>query len=671
MKIEEEMFDAQKNEKKRSVITKRKCDTFVSEDATLIEELLSAQVPLFRVIRLFHGRVEKREVIAIARRLVCAAKPREEKINETNSQHKRNNIDFSILGMGILEQSQSATKDSDFMRIHTENLAKDAPEDLLDPLFQTIMRNPVLLSSGHIVDKSTVLDEEGELKFRTCPWTREPLQKQVYPIVEKITELKEFKIHRINAMIDTATWLLNNLEKKNCQQNLTYFYKLQSSAELFLDDIGTGTYKKIELRLSELSLAAFEKYGTAAIPIDCIQSNQVTSHARFIANIFTRIFRALPPPMMVVGGDGGRNNESDNNDTIFEHHTDENEKKRTKYLQKVTLLEQKLRDAIEEERFDDAIEWCDACETVVNLCGDDLVKIIAVNRLRLEIGRRKGDTDLIDLQRCVYYGILRNDSKEAAQKFLDEEGIDDPRALRDLRPIFLSVLDINNFTSDEEWHEALRSAPLEGNVSRVMVTVNRLKDQECGNAKGKLGLALYDANETLVARCDLFGTYRSESYSYGSSPYRTLKCGEDDVVSKARPGFTYKLEYVVGGGGGHKIEVEKWTCRIFFKELKREIHVCYPLKDPDGDEGIYIGPVNENNKANGDGRLEYYDGMTFIGTFSNDSLVSGVCYSEGGIIPLWTMIGGKWTTTLDKRTVMNFPLDVNKKSVEGIMTRIN
>jgi len=658
---EEESLDARTSKKKRNVVENGNMDT-IAPDITLIQELLSAQVPLNRVIKLFQGRVEEREVNTIAKRLVYAA-PKEEDGSTNQDGIKTNNL--SILGMSILERSQSVTQDSEFIRNHTENLSKDAPDEFLDPLFQTIMRDPVVLSSGHIVDKSTVLDNEGKLKFRTCPWTREPLREQVYPLLEKVNKLKEFKLQRVKAMVDTASRLLDDMDKPDCYQNLNDFYMLQSSAAIFLEEIGTGTYKKTELMLAELNLAAWEKSAANSIPTDLVPEYQIKSTAGFVAKLFVRIFQALPPPVLVQ--DGGGIVEHNNNTTQLEQHTDEKNEKRKTYLKKVTLLEQKARAAIEEREFDDAIEWCDACETVVTLCGGDLAKVLLVDRLRLDIGLGKGDVDLMELQRRVYRKILRDHSEKAAKEFLDEQGIDDPCVLRDLRPSFLLVSSVNCSTGGDEWQEALQSNPLEGDVAKVMVSLKMFKDQDWGNTKGKVGLALYDTNEVLLARCNLFGTCRSELFrnTYEDRAYRTLYCEDDDVISKARPGFTYKLEFIVGGGGGHKLHLSKWACRIFFQDWNKDINTSQPMNDPEGDGGIYIGPVDDNNKANGNGRLEYYDGKTFIGCFSNGSMVSGVCYSQGGKRSLYTMVGGVWTTELDRNMIPNFPLGINQKVSEG------
>ena len=44
------------------------------------------------------------------------------------------------------------------------------------------MKDPVVISSGVIMDKSTILNPQGNLNFRDCPFTRQKLETDVYPL---------------------------------------------------------------------------------------------------------------------------------------------------------------------------------------------------------------------------------------------------------------------------------------------------------------------------------------------------------------------------------------------------------------------------------------------------------------------------------------------------------
>jgi len=605
MKTEKRSIDRGTNDQKGCSVVEINNRSVTSKDLTLIQELLSAQVPLSQVVGLFRGRVEEKEVNAIAKRLVNT---------DTASRDAKN--------------TQSALKDAEFLCSHIENVSRDTPDDLLDPLLQTIMHDPVVLSSGYVVDRSTVLNKAGKLKFRTCPWTGEPLQEKVYPLVEKARKLKEFNIGKLQNILHTASKVFKD-------QNLTDFFKLKSLGEVFIDDIiddiGAETCKKFVLQLAELSLAAFEK--AASVP-GSIPPNEKTPKA--LSNILIRIYRGLPASR----GDSTKNNEEELG----------------RFQEVITLLEHKAREAIDKGKYDDAREWCDAYKNVSNSCGN--VQKLKLARLFLDLGRKRGDGDLVDLQRCVYDEICHD--SDSVQRFFDEEGID-LHDLRDLCPLFLSVQKITRRERNDDWHAGVQSDSLQGKVAKVMVAVGTFRDQGYGNHKSNLGLALYDSNDTLVSRCNIFGTYGSKSYKYKNSPYRILEVDED-VVSKAQPGFTYKLEYTVGGGGGHILHVEKWTCKIFYQGRKNDY--SYPMKDAKGCHGIYMGEANDK-KANGRGRLEYYDGDTIIGDFSDGCVVNGARYSNGGNSIVCTIINGKQTTVLDDRILFSFPIDANTKSLDN------
>lgn len=591
-------------------------------DEGLVKELLLAQVPLSRVVAFFHGRAEERLISNIARELVSTNN------SETREQsygvEGLANIDISELGMNVLERSKSAINDNEFIRNHIENLSMQAPDELLDPLFHTLMRDPVVLSSGYVVDKSTVIDENGILKFRTCPWTRKPLKQDVYPLVSLTSKLKEFKLKRAQAMISTAKRLFDN-------NHMTDLKSVLLSAECFIEDVGEGTYKEIELPLAELTLATWEKNERVSKKL----AGYPTS-PKILGKAFVRIFQSLPSK-----------NEDANNE------------RRNLISERVSLLLGKTREAIAEKKFDDAEEWCNICERVKKTCGSDLVEI-QVAFLRLDLGRKRGD-DLTRLRVRVYRDI--RDDPVAVQRFCDEEGLTrtELEELRDLRPLYLFKKTLSDNRRDSDWHSSLQSDPIEAQVDRILVSVESWGDQGWGNYKGNLGLALYDTNEVLVARCNLFGTYRSPSYSHGDHPNRMLQ-SDEDVVSKAKPGFTYKLEYTVGGGGGHSLRAHDWKCKMFYQGWSGEDNYHH-MSDPEGVKGVYMGPVNAENKADGRGCLEYDNGYSFLGDFSNGSMVTGVCYLCNKV--RWTMTDGKRTSSVNNTIVSAYPQDAQFK-IDGM-----
>ena len=62
------------------------------------------------------------------------------------------------------------------------SLAEDPDELLMDSIQMIPLKNPVVLSTGFVVDRSTALDEQGRRRLSRCPFTREPLKPEVYPL---------------------------------------------------------------------------------------------------------------------------------------------------------------------------------------------------------------------------------------------------------------------------------------------------------------------------------------------------------------------------------------------------------------------------------------------------------------------------------------------------------
>jgi len=176
-----------------------------------MKELLSVGVSLRRVAELSEGHVDEKELHAIAREVVT----------QSSAPH-------SELGL-------SAARDTDFVDKHMTNLTSEAPEELLDPLLFTLMQEPVILSSGYVVDKSTALDEHGQLRFRRCPFTRAQLKPDVYPLVDRRRRLQEFKEKRFDAMTSTAEALM-------AEGKFAEFDQVVEAAERLLDDLGVKTY---------------------------------------------------------------------------------------------------------------------------------------------------------------------------------------------------------------------------------------------------------------------------------------------------------------------------------------------------------------------------------------------------------------------------------------------
>mmetsp|Transcript_89978 Transcript_89978/g.178846 ORF Transcript_89978/g.178846 Transcript_89978/m.178846 type:complete len:728 (+) Transcript_89978:52-2235(+) len=271
-----------------------------ASDVHCVEELLIAGVSISRVVELFRGHLEESEINAIAR--------------QVTKRHRG-----AALAVTTLKRSPSAAADTGFVSALVSSLSTEAPEELQDPLFGEIMRDPGVLSSGFIVDRHTVLHEDGRLKFSTCPWSKVDLQPQVYPLVALKTKLKEFKTGRLNAMITAAKSLLES------GNPVAEFDDLMVAAESFLDDLGDATYIHEARKLAEIHLAATRLPNRKCPPQE-------------VAKIYERIHRTLGPHEI------------------------------SSFEDEVKSMEAGVHLALAQGHTDEARLWCEACENVRRVC---------------------------------------------------------------------------------------------------------------------------------------------------------------------------------------------------------------------------------------------------------------------------------------------------------------
>eukprot|EP00588_Corethron_pennatum_P016739 CAMPEP_0194303360 /NCGR_PEP_ID=MMETSP0171-20130528/1231_1 /TAXON_ID=218684 /ORGANISM="Corethron pennatum, Strain L29A3" /LENGTH=746 /DNA_ID=CAMNT_0039054221 /DNA_START=71 /DNA_END=2312 /DNA_ORIENTATION=- len=615
-------------------------------DKTLIEELLRNDVSLSRVCDLFRDRINDKHITKIAREIVTTASSSEEVQNSSGAGNEiclvsADNRSLSTpftavaslprLGTEILNRSISATHDATFMKAHATNFTKEAPEELLDPLFFTIMNDPVVLSSGYVVDRGTILDVNGSLRFSLCPFTRAPLKAEVYPLICRKRMLKDYRERMLGNMIKTARRLL----EERC---FGEFKEIMSTAELFIDDLGKSTYTRLSAQLAKISLEAHT-----------IEDNCCSLLPEDLAKIYIRIYCGSPyfhdySPNKAKEESTVNVNDGSIDDKLIEFNL---------FQSRIHEMLSKADKAVEGNRLDEASTWLDACEMVRQSCPSF---DFPMAKLLLKLAKAKGEDDLFSFQRLVYEEI-QSDLEEVT-RFCAEEGICHEDLTRKLKPVTLLVGSLHDREQDHEWRCALKSDSLTSKVSSVRVHAGSFEDQNWGNIKGMLGLALYDSDGVLVTRCNLFGTYRDTNYDYGDHPARVLNM-QDEVVSMARPGFTYALEYRVGGGGGHSLHVTQWYCKIFplgFLPSSESMH-SYTMHDPEGDAGLFTGKLDRNGKGHGLGELVYYDEDIFIGEFSHGSLKTGVLYKKGKK-GRYTMKEGQWSQVLERNILARFPHDV-------------
>ncbi|OQR76404.1 ubiquitin conjugation factor E4 B-like [Tropilaelaps mercedesae] len=87
----------------------------------------------------------------------------------------------------------------------------DAPDEFRDPLMDTIMEDPVLLPSGHVIDRATIVRHL--LNSATDPFNRQPLQEDMLtPATELKAEIDAWKARKYQTAKSSGSVLYNEAD---------------------------------------------------------------------------------------------------------------------------------------------------------------------------------------------------------------------------------------------------------------------------------------------------------------------------------------------------------------------------------------------------------------------------------------------------------------------------
>jgi hypothetical protein len=230
---------------------------------------------------------------------------------------------------------------------------------------------------------------------------------------------------------------------------------------------------------------------------------------------------------------------------------------------------------------------------------------------------------------------------------------DDKRVVRDTQPIqskhgrpfMLHVTKLQrNLSKGGVWIGATQTGYLEDSVKCLMISVSEFLDK---NKKTNLGIALYDETGQFVARCNIFGNRTKSKGNF------RLITDEEKIVSKAKPGYFYQLQYAVNTGSQDSLQVKGWICKIF---PTTKSSTSFPMEDKDGDKGFYYGPVDRKRQAHGNGYLEYENGCTFVGKFAKGLMLTGAYYKVDQLQATFSDM--KWTDKIDRDLADEYPSNI-------------
>ena len=178
------------------------------EETVLALDLLQVGVPKARVIEMFRGRIDPH----ILDKLSTSTKhhtgnnqPRNIYTSRTNQQQRNKNT-HHYNGNRHRHRKQEQEEVNPSIRRLVDEMK--APDQFLDPLYKHLMKDPVVLSSGHVFDRSSVVDSKNKLMFQRCPVSRKHLSNSVITLASKKREIEHYKIKRKRNVADIAKKLI-------------------------------------------------------------------------------------------------------------------------------------------------------------------------------------------------------------------------------------------------------------------------------------------------------------------------------------------------------------------------------------------------------------------------------------------------------------------------------
>lgn len=167
-------------------------------------------------------------------------------VRKSNSSSLR--VGAEILQRSVSEQRR-ALANPDFVSSLLGSLAEDPGEALMDPLMMTPIKDPVVLSTGFVLDRSTALDDRGRLRFALCPFSRTEVRLEVYPLQMLRQRAIEWRLKQLTTCLQLAEIFVEAAHWESAE-------KIFRTAESFLDDVGDGTYLNVARCLAMLERRA-------------------------------------------------------------------------------------------------------------------------------------------------------------------------------------------------------------------------------------------------------------------------------------------------------------------------------------------------------------------------------------------------------------------------------
>ena len=183
--------------------------------------LLEAGVSMIALEDLYGPKAVHR----VAETYITSALPTDDDDDDADGKHhdRRSKLATLLFLRAPSSSAKAIMKSHDVIDAVFEALVAD-PDDplLMDPLLHTPLHDPVVLSSGIVVDRSTAIDPAtGNLRLTKCPFRRIPLTSPVYEIYPLQDKIREWEHARLERCVSVAQTFMKEAEYDRAERVFT------------------------------------------------------------------------------------------------------------------------------------------------------------------------------------------------------------------------------------------------------------------------------------------------------------------------------------------------------------------------------------------------------------------------------------------------------------------
>ena len=97
-------------------------------------------------------------------------------LKESDLDECKEGSDVLQVCLDVLKRSEDIKNDEEFFEKIMDVAVSHPADHHVDPILFSVMVDPVVLSSGQVFDRQSILDDKGKLKYKQCPMTRQNIE---------------------------------------------------------------------------------------------------------------------------------------------------------------------------------------------------------------------------------------------------------------------------------------------------------------------------------------------------------------------------------------------------------------------------------------------------------------------------------------------------------------